>query len=225
MKGTVQRDLLPASVLVALLVVSGCVPSEERVPDSIDLRDPWTLPGEPADANLAAGKRVFAACASCHLADAGGRPDGTIPRLAGQEASVLEARLRALRDGSVDLPVMTPFARALTEAETRQVAGYLSSLPRPEWVGIGSGRQLEHGAAIDRSLCAGCHATGAPGQAALNAPRLCGQHATYLVRRLNEIADTDPRTPDPTMRSIASSLSSEDRMAVSDHLSRQRCDQ
>jgi len=223
-KGTVQRRLLPASLLVALLVISGCVPSEERVPDSADLRDTWDLPGEPGDSTLAAGKRAFTACASCHLADSGGRPDGAIPRLAGQKASVLEARLRALRDGSTDLPVMTPFARALTEAETRQVAAYLSSLPRPEQVGVGSGLQLERGAAIERSLCVACHAADAPGEVALKAPRLCGQHASYLLRRLNEIADTDPPTLDPTMRSIVVSLSPEDRMAVSDHYSRRRCD-
>jgi len=220
----VQRDLLPASLLFALLVLSGCVPSEERVPDSADLRDPWSLPGEPADELLAAGKRVFTSCASCHLADAGGRPDGTIPRLAGQTASVLERRLRALYDGSVDLPVMTPFARALTEPEIRQVAAYLSSLPRPERVGVGPGRQVERGAAVYQMFCLGCHATDALGQAALNAPRLCGQHAGYLLRRLNQIAGTDPRTVDRNMRAIAGSLSPEDLSAVSDHLSRRRCD-
>jgi cytochrome c553 len=220
----VPRDFLPASLLVALLVFFGCVPSEERVPDSADLRDPWELPGEPADPFLAVGKRVFAACASCHFADASGRPDGTIPRLAGQRASVLESRLRALSDGSVDLPVMTPFARALTETEIERVAAYLASLPRPERVGVGSGRQLERGAAVEQSLCVACHADGAPGQAALKAPRLCGQHAAYLRRRLKEIAGADPRAVDPAMRAIAVSLSSADVSAVTDHLSRQRCD-
>jgi cytochrome c553 len=205
-------------------VLSGCVPSEERVPDSAELRDPWALPGEPADPTHAAGKQVFVSCASCHLADAGGRPDGTIPRLAGQTASVLEGRLRALRDGSVDLPVMTPFARALTEAELRQVAAYLSSLPRPERVGVGSGRQSERGAAIYRTYCLACHAADGIGQAALNAPRLCGQHAPYLKRRLNEItAGADPRKMDPTMRAIVATLSPEDLRAVSDYLSRRRC--
>jgi cytochrome c553 len=220
----VQRDLLPASLLFALLVLSACVRSEERVPDSADLRDPWALPGEPGDPTHAAGKQVFASCASCHLADAGGRADGTIPRLAGQTATDLERRLRALLDGSVDLPVMTPFARALTELEIHQVAAYLSSLPQPERVGVGSGRRIERGAAVYRSFCAGCHATDGIGQAALNAPRLCGQHEAYLLRRLHEIAGTDPRAVDPNMRAIIGALSPEDLSAVSDHLSRRSCD-
>jgi cytochrome c553 len=220
----VLTDLRLASQLAVVLVLAACGGSEERGPDSADLRDPWALPATPGDASLALGKQIFASCASCHLADAGGRTDGTIPRLAGQAASTLERRLRALSDGSVYLPVMTPFARALTEPEIRHVSAYLSSLPRPAQVGIGSGRQLARGLAIYGDRCGVCHAENGSGAPSLNAPRLCGQHEAYLLRRLNEMAGTDPRGADPAMSAIAAALSPEDRRAVSDHLARLRCD-
>lgn len=215
---------LPASLIFAGLLLSACFGSEERGPDSADLRDPWAVGAVPSDPDRAAGKQVFSGCASCHLADAGGRVDGTIPRLAGQPAALLEQRLQALSDGSIQLPVMTPFARALSESEIRQVSEYLAGLPRPERVGVGSGLEITRGAEIHAESCLACHAADGMGQPALNAPRLCGQHAAYLLRRLNEMAGGDPRGADPAMTAIASGLSLEDRRAVSDYLSRGRCE-
>jgi len=216
--------LLPFDLLVLILLVSGCVDSQDRQPDLTSLRDPWTLPIVPTDPFLAAGQDVFNSCASCHLADAGGRPDGTVPRLAGQNAVILERRLRALLDDSVGMPVMTPFARALTPEERGQVSAYLSSLPRPKQVGTGSGDQLERGAEIYAELCSDCHAMDGVGQSELNAPRLCGQHEAYSLRRLNQFSDFGPRVSDPAMSAVAAALAPRDRQAVSDFLSRLECD-
>ncbi|MFA9472922.1 MAG: cytochrome c, partial [Deltaproteobacteria bacterium] len=77
-------------------------------------------PGEPA---------AFAHCASCHLHDGSGRPDGSIPRLTGQRRSVLENKLYRLRAGILRMPVMDPFARTLAPSEIAQIAEYLSELP------------------------------------------------------------------------------------------------
>jgi cytochrome c553 len=214
----------PVCMLFLALLISACVESEDRRPDLADLRDPWTLPGVPTDPVLAAGQQIFSSCASCHLADASGRPDGTIPRLAGQNAIILERRLRALLDDSVSLPVMTPFARSLAPDEIRQVSAYLASLPRPAQVGVGSGQQLERGAEIYEQLCLSCHAANGIGQFELNAPRLCGQHAAYSLRRLDEIAGSSARESDPAMASIAAVLALQDRRAVSDYLARLECD-
>ncbi len=214
----------PASLLIVLLTGLACVDPGDRTPDSADLRDPWVLPVQVDDPVRSAGKQIFASCASCHLADAGGRPDGSIPRLAGQLSSILEWRLQALADGSDDLPVMTPFARALTDSERREVAAYLASLPRPERVGLGSGTQRERGAEVYAGLCVGCHAQKGMGQSSLNAPRLCGQHAAYLVRRMEEMAGGTARSGDPAMKVIAASLPLSDRRAVSDYLARSRCE-
>jgi cytochrome c553 len=210
--------------LLTVLLLVGCVESTERQSDLSDLRDPWTLSAVPEDPDLAAGQQVFDSCASCHLADAGGRSDGTIPRLAGQNALILERRLSALLDDSVGLPVMTPFARALTASEIGQVAAYLSSLPRPAHVGLGSGQRVGRGAEIYGERCLICHATRGTGQSELNAPRLCGQHAAYSFRRLNEFAEPSIRASDPAMSLVAAGLSPQDRRAVSDYLARLECD-
>ena len=215
--------LCRASPWLTVLLLLGCVESTERQSDMSDLRDPWTLSAVPEDPDLAAGQQVFGSCASCHLADAGGRSDGTIPRLAGQNALILERRLSALLDDSIGLPVMTPFARALTPAEIGQVAAYLSSLPRPARVGFGTGREIARGAEIYEERCLSCHAASGIGQAALNAPRLCGQHAAYSLRRLNELAEPGIRVSDPAMSFVAAGLAPQDRRAVSDYLARLEC--
>jgi cytochrome c553 len=231
-KESVRSAQFPARLLTAFLMLSACVDPEERASESADLRDPWTLPTPVNDPTRAAGKQVFASCASCHLADASGRADGTIPRLAGQPAAILERRLRVLADGSDDLPVMTPFARALTELERRQVAAYLASLPRPTRVslpeleppGFDSGPEAGRGAAIYAERCHACHAIDGMGQPTLNAPRLCGQHEAYVLRRLREMAGTGARAGDPAMNAVAAALSADDRRAVSEHLARLRCE-
>ncbi|MCP5067084.1 MAG: hypothetical protein GY946_11010 [bacterium] len=219
-----HTDLRSVTLLCGLLLLSACVESDERKPDGVGLRDPWLAPAVPSDATRAMGRQVFASCASCHLADAGGRTDGSIPRLAGQDAAILERRLRGLFDGSVYLPVMTPFARALSDVEIEQVSAYLSALPRPGAVGIGPGTQVEHGAVLYGALCLNCHGAGAMGQPAVNAPRLCGQHEAYLLRRMAEMAGPNPRASDPAMTAIAAGLSLDAQRAVSDHLSRLRCE-
>lgn len=219
-----HRTVLLFGLLLLNLLVSGCVDAEDRQPDLTNLRDPWTLPIAPTDPILAAGQQVFNSCASCHLADAGGRPDGTIPRLAGQNAVILERRLRALLDDSADLAVMTPFARALTLEEIGQVSAYLSSLATPAQVGFGSGDQLERGAEVYAELCLNCHAMDGVGQSELNAPRLCGQHAAYSLRRLDHFSDPGPLVVDPAMSAVAAALAPRDRRAVSDYLSRLECD-
>ncbi len=227
-RAVVSKEFMRVYPLLGLLLVPlvlwACVASEEREPDSAELRDPWAIPIVPGEPTLAAGREVFASCASCHLADASGRPDGTIPRLAGQAASVLEGRLHALQAGSLYLPVMTPFARALTDGEVRQVSAYLASLPSPARVDKASKEEMERGARIYNEHCQMCHAVRGIGQQALNAPRLCGQHAAYLVRRLDEMVTTNERPTDPAMRTVAGAISAEDRRAVSEYLARSECE-
>ena len=141
-----------------------------KLPDS-----PWVLKGMQD----VAGAELYAACASCHMADASGRSDGMVPRLAGQLEKVLIHKLQKLRDGTITLPVMVPFARALTPAEITQVAHYIATLPSPKG-GVASDKNYE-------THCAGCHGEEGQGNDVLLAPKLCGQHEQYLSRRIFEI--------------------------------------
>jgi cytochrome c553 len=141
-----------------------------ELPDS-----PWVL-NEVTDVDDA---ELYAACASCHMADASGRSDGLVPRLAGQLEKVLIHKLQKLRDGTVTLPVMVPFARALTPVEVTQVAHYIATLPSPK-----SGVALNKNYA---TYCASCHGEEGQGNDVFLAPKLCGQHEQYLSRRMIEI--------------------------------------
>ena len=206
-------------ILIAALLGAGLAACEGEAPIE-DPPDTFALPGDPGSERLRAGKAAYEPCASCHHADGGGRPDGSIPRLAGQLPEILERQLGDLRAIDGMLPTMTPFARALSPAEVRDVARYLGSLPDPAEIGHGDGTALERGREVYDETCAACHGTGAGGQDLLNAPALRGQHAGYLVRRLDELAAGARPEDDPAMAALAAELDPADRLAVADHLSR-----
>jgi len=76
------------------------------------------------------GKIKYASnCLGCHGRDGAGQ--GVFPKLAGKPAAELAARLRDYRAGKTVGPqsaTMTPFAKALTDAEIDALAGYLAGL-------------------------------------------------------------------------------------------------
>ena len=76
--------------------------------------------GRPADA--------IPPCASCHGANA----LETFPRLAGQNAAYMAARLRLLKNGidanSDAAAIMTPIARALSDRDIEDASAYYSAL-------------------------------------------------------------------------------------------------
>ena len=160
--------------LFGLFFTLGCSERVDAPASVAELPDsPWVL-NETTDA-----AELYAACASCHMADASGRSDGQVPRLAGQLEKVLIHKLQKLRDGKVTLPVMVPFATALTPLEMTQVAHYISILPSPK---DGAGLNKHYS-----THCASCHGQAGEGTKALLAPKLCGQYEQYLSRRMLEI--------------------------------------
>jgi cytochrome c553 len=161
--------------------------------------DPWVAETKDGDS---AGAEVYAACASCHMADGVGRSDGTIPRLAGQNALVLAHKLQQIRAGYVWLPVMAPFASALAPEEITVMADYIAALPLPP----AKPSSNVTAATAYATFCSACHGRSGEGNAALMAPRLCGQHAPYVFRRLGEISGNARGDADPAMAAIVSAL-------------------
>ena len=150
-----------------------------------------------------AAPAAYAPCASCHLHDGSGRPDGSIPRLSGQRQSVLENKLYRLRSGMMRLPVMDPFDRTLAPEDITQIAKYLSQLhelPVPS----NELRSTEHaqGASLYAQHCASCHGAAGEGQDGIFASRLCGQYAGYLNRRLAEAAAKSRGDADAIMQGV-----------------------
>lgn len=185
--------------------------------------DPWATRAVTTP-TLQAGAKVYAFCASCHLADGSGRPDGAIPRLAGQPAAIVVAKLESIRKEATYLPVMAAFVNSMSPVEVKAVAAYIAALPAPKSIGNGDGKALAQGEKSYAASCAACHGERGEGILALAAPRLCGQHAGYLVRRIDEAVRNTRGDANAGMAALAKPLSASQRAAVSDYLSRGACD-
>ena len=68
-------------------------------------------------------------CAACHGPQAQGNPGIGAPRLAGLPAAAIETYLALFAKGQSGNATMQFIAQALSPAETKAVAAYLSSLP------------------------------------------------------------------------------------------------
>lgn len=167
---------------------------------------PVAPPDEPA---------AYAHCASCHLHDGSGRPDGSVPRLNGQRRAILENKLYRLRAGMTRLPVMDPFARTLAPREVAEIAQYLSRLPetKPAQTDV-SANERAKAASLYAQHCASCHGANGEGSDGLFASRLCGQYAGFLERRLREIAARKRGDADAIMQDVVEAVPADDLRVI-----------
>lgn len=132
-------------------------------------------PAAPAKAAL---------CVTCH-GEQGNSRDAAIPVLAGQPMLYSFLRLRQLQ-GQIDHPVMSPIARALTDADIESLSTYFSTLkPLPRLAAFDSERAARGQAIASRLGCAQCHRTDYLGGDQM--PRLAGQQVRYLVEQMGLI--------------------------------------
>jgi len=158
---------------------------------------------------------AYAHCASCHLHDGSGRPDGSIPRLSGQRRSVLENKLYRLRAGIMRMPVMDAFARTLAPNEIAEIAAYLSEMPEPTVApGNATKEERAQGASLYAEHCASCHGANGEGQDGLFASRLCGQYAGYLNRRLAEVTARTRGDADAIMQDAINAVPVDDLRVI-----------
>ncbi|MGB5502925.1 MAG: c-type cytochrome [Polyangiales bacterium] len=191
---------LAGLVAVAWLTARG--PSAAEAARIAEVLEDTRPAGEPA---------AYAHCASCHLHDGSGRPDGSIPQLAGQRRAVLENKLYRLRAGTMHLPVMDPYARTLLPNEVSEIAIYLSRLPEIEILpSAASDEERAQGAALYGQHCVSCHGVRGEGDDGLFASRLCGQYAGYLERRLEEAAAGTRGTVDAIMQGVVDTVPVDD---------------
>ncbi len=72
---------------------------------------------------------LAASCAGCH--GAGGVSPGSIPSLAGLDASGIASMMRAFRSApATEVTVMGRIARGFTDAEIDALSSYFATLPR-----------------------------------------------------------------------------------------------
>jgi len=166
--------------------------------------------------------RGLPACASCH--GAGG--NSTIvanPKLAGQVGTYIHKELVDFTTPNRQHPVMTTYAKMLSEEEKTNIAAWLATQQPKQGAAknkdtVELGRKIYRGGIADRGVaaCASCHGatgSGIPAQY----PRLAGQHQDYTFTQLQSFK-TGARNNSPQMGALAKRMSDEEMKAVADYI-------
>jgi len=166
--------------------------------------------------------RGLPACASCHGAG-GNSTINTNPKLAGQVDTYIHKQLVDFTTPNRNQPVMTTYARMLSEDEKKNIAAYLATQQPKQGAArnkdtLELGRKIYRGGIADRGVaaCASCHGatgSGIPAQY----PRLAGQHQDYTVAQLQAFK-TGGRNNSPQMSTLAKRLSDDEMKAVADYI-------
>lgn len=219
-----NRALLPfvKSLFVAMLAVSSIassVASETKQPEAVKAADP--AKGEALYANGDSGRGI-PACASCHGA-AGNSTMAQNPVLAAQHAAYLNKQLTNFTGPERNNPVMTTFAKLMTEDDMKNVSAYLGKqVAKPNAAKnkdtIEAGKKIYRAGIAEKNVpaCAGCHSPNGAGIPA-QFPRIAGQHQDYTVAQLTSFR-TGARKNSPQMEVISKRMSDEEMKAVADYV-------
>jgi cytochrome c553 len=166
--------------------------------------------------------RGLPACASCHGAG-GNSTINTNPRLAGQIDTYIHKQLVDFTTPSRNQPVMTTYAKMLSDDEKKNLAAYLATQQPKQGAArnkdtLELGRKIYRGGIADRGVaaCASCHgATGAG--LPVQYPRLAGQHQDYTVTQLQAFK-SGARSNSTPMAALAKRLSDDEMKAVADYI-------
>ncbi len=160
-----------------------------------------------------AGKSKGMRCISCHgLKGVASNPQ--YPNIAGQKEAFLLSQMEAFKNGSRPVAAKSSLFGGLTSTDFADLAAHFSSLP-PGSAGSKADAALIAAGKTGYEACASCHGENAEGTD--QGPRLAGQNASYLVKRLNDYKSGAAK--DETMKSFAEGMSNEDMSAVSEYLS------
>jgi cytochrome c553 len=207
------------SLLLATLMVAGSASAADAAHGSAPKLDP-AKGGSLYDAGDNA--RGLPACASCH--GAGG--NSTIvanPKLAAQPQAYIHKQLVDFTTPNRQQPVMTTYAKMLSEEEKSNIAAWLSTQQPKQGAAknkdtVELGRKIYRGGIADRGVaaCASCHGatgSGIPAQY----PRLAGQHQDYTFTQLQAFK-SGARNNSPQMGTLAKRMSDEEMKAVADYI-------
>jgi len=208
-------------MLLALLAVSATVSAAEAPKAAVkaDANKGATL---YADGDAARG---LPACVSCHGA-AGNSTIAANPKLAGQHENYLYKQLVDFTTPQRNQPVMSTYAKMLSDADKKNVAAYLGAqLAKPGAAKnkdtIELGKKIYRGGIASKQVaaCASCH--GAAGNGIpVQYPRIAGQHQDYTVAQLAMFRSTkaDARKNSAEMHTIAARMSDDEIAAVADYI-------
>jgi cytochrome c553 len=162
------------------------------------------------------GKGAAVACAGCHGADGVPPPGAPFPRLAGVPIEYVAKQLFDYRDESRPNPIMSPIAKALTDAEIASLAWHYASLQAPGgktsptgWSNR-AGQLARYGDnALALQACSDCHGNDQTGGGPILPPLT--QPAAYIAGQLRAFRANERRNDaDSVMRELSKRLSDAD---------------
>lgn len=166
--------------------------------------------------------RGLPACLSCH----GANGNSTIvanPKLSAQFETYTHKQLVDFTTPQRNNPVMTTYAKMLTEEDKRNIAAYLAvqkvkpgAAKNKDTVELG--RKIYRGGIADKGVaaCASCHGAAGAG-IPVQYPRLAGQHQDYTLAQLAAFK-SGARTNSPQMTVLSQRLSDAEMKAVADYI-------
>jgi cytochrome c553 len=219
------------AIAAAMVWVTAWAQVPADSPIAIEVRDYKgnTQPSEKVEALrlkgvAKAGRADFKLiCEACHLVTGGGKPDGSIPQLAGQHSTVLIKQITDIRAGNRHNPMMYPFARQLADAQSiANVSAYVATLCIPldsgKYLGADSPRQIAEGKVLYDRECAQCHQANGEGLKEMFYPVLAGQHYEYLLRQMKNIREGVRTNVPPEMFKVITKYDSTQLVSIAAYL-------
>lgn len=166
--------------------------------------------------------RGLPACLSCHGAN-GNSTIAANPKLSNQIEAYTHKQLVDFTTPQRVNPVMTTYAKMLTDEEKRNVAAYLAvqkvkpgAAKNKDTVELG--RKIYRGGIAEKGVaaCASCHGANGGG-IPVQYPRLAGQLQDYTVAQLVAFR-TGARNNSPQMTTLSQRLSDAEMKAVADYI-------
>jgi len=166
--------------------------------------------------------RGLPACLSCHGAN-GNSTIAANPKLSSQIEAYTHKQLVDFTTPQRVNPVMTTYAKMLSDEEKRNVAAYLAVQKTKQGAAknkdtIELGRKIYRGGIAEKGVaaCASCHGA-AGGGIPVQYPRLAGQQQDYTTAQLVAFR-TGARKNSPQMTALAQRLSDDEMKAVADYI-------
>jgi cytochrome c553 len=166
--------------------------------------------------------RGLPACLSCHGAN-GNSTIAANPKLSSQIEAYTHKQLVDFTTPQRVNPVMTTYAKMLSDEEKRYVAAYLAVQKTKQGAAknkdtIELGRKIYRGGIAEKGVaaCASCHGA-AGGGIPVQYPRLAGQQQDYTTAQLVAFR-TGARKNSPQMTALAQRLSDDEMKAVADYI-------
>ena len=166
--------------------------------------------------------RGLPACLSCHGAN-GNSTIAANPKLSAQIEAYTHKQLVDFTTPNRNHPVMTTYAKMLTEEEKRNIAAYLAVQKTKPGAAknkdtVELGRKIYRGGIAEKGVaaCASCHGAAAAG-IPVQYPRLAGQHQDYTLAQLTAFRN-GARSNSPQMTTLSQRLSDAEMKAVADYI-------